>query len=325
MRMLAKLLSGALILGSPLAANAQGEPAASFPSRAVRIISPFAAGGVTDTFSRLIAAKLNEKWGQPVIVENRPGAGGNIGADAVAKGAPDGYLLVMGSVGTHAINAFLVKRMPFDPVRDFAPVALVFETDGVLCVSRDSPIRSLDDLVKLAGTKPLTVTTAGLGTPSHLAGELLRQKVGPNIAIAHYRGAAPSLTDIMSGVATMTFGTMQTVLPHIQSGSLRPVAILGAKRSAALPEIPTMEEAGMPGFALNNWGGLFAPAGTPAEIVSKLNAEVQTIMQSPDMQARLKNEGSRFTPNTPEQFAGFLKAEIATWEPIVKASGASIE
>lgn len=306
-------------------ADAQSEPATSYPSRTVRIISPFAPGGITDTFSRLVAAKMQETWGQPVVVENRPGAGGNIGADAVAKAPPDGYLLVMGSVGTHAINAFLMKKISFDPVKDFAPVSLVAETDGLLCVNTGLPVRTLADLIKLAQTSPLTAATAGLGTPSHLAAELLRQKIGGNIAIAHYRGAAPSITDLMSGVASLTFGTMQTVLPFVQAGKLKPIAILGAKRSMALPEIPTMEEAGLPGFALTNWVGLFAPAGTPPDIVAKLNAEVRRIMLTSEMQTRLTNEGAKFTPNTPEQFAAFLRAENATWGPIVKASGASIE
>ncbi len=296
-----------------------------FPSRGIKIVSPFAPGGITDTFSRLIGAKLQQKWGQPVVVENRPGAGGNIGADAVAKSPPDGYTLIMGNVGTHAINQFLMKKIPYDTVRDFAPAALVIESDGLLIVNNGLPARTLRELIVLAKASQLSVASAGAGTPSHLAGELFKQAVGGNLAIVHYRGAAPSLTDVMSGVASMSFATMQTVLPLVHSAKVRPIAVFSEKRSSALPDIPTMPEAGLPGFSLNNWIGLFAPAGTPPQIVAKLNAEVREIMQSPEMQERLKSEGARFTPYSPEQFAAFQKKEAEVWGPIVKASGASID
>jgi tripartite-type tricarboxylate transporter receptor subunit TctC len=296
-----------------------------YPSRTIKIISPFAPGGITDTFSRLIGAKLQQKWGQPVVVENRPGAGGNIGADAVAKAAPDGYTLIMGNVGTHAINQFLMKKLPYDTARDFAPISLVIESDGVLVVNNDLPAKTLPELITLAKTVQLSVASAGVGTISHLAGERFKQAVGGNLAIVHYRGASPSLTDVMSGVASMSFATMQTVLPLVQSGNVRPLAIFSEKRSSALPDVPTMPEAGLPGFSLNNWIGLLAPAGTSPQIVTKLNAEVREIMQSPEMHERLKNEGARTTPYTPEQFASFLKNESEMWGPVVKASGASVD
>jgi tripartite-type tricarboxylate transporter receptor subunit TctC len=308
-----------------LASSAIAQTGSDYPSRTIKIISPFAPGGITDTFSRLIGAKLLQKWGQTVVVENRPGAGGSIGADAVAKSAPDGYTLIMGNVGTHAINQFLMKGIPYDTASDFAPISLVIESDGVLVANNDLPARTLPELITLAKTGQLSLATAGVGTTSHLAGELFKQKVGANLAIVHYRGAAPSVTDVMSGVTSMSFATMQTVLPLVQSGKVRPIAIFSEKRSSALPDIPTMPEAGLPGFSLSNWIGLFAPAGTAPEIIAKLNTKVREIMQSPPMQERLKNDGARFTPYTPEQFAAFQKKEAELWGPLVKASGASID
>ena len=315
----------ALAVIAAYSSPASAQSTTDYPTRPIKIISPFAPGGITDTYSRLIGSKLQQKWGQSVIVENRPGAGGNIGADAVAKSSPDGYTLALGNVGTHAINQFLMKKMPYDTAKDFAPVSMVVETDGLLVINNDLPAKNLTELIALAKTTPLSVATAGIGSPSHLAGELFKQSTGGNIAIAHYRGAAPALTDVMSGVASMSFATMQTVLPLAQAGKLRPIAVFSDKRSSAMPEVPTMPEAGLPGFAVNNWIALFAPAGTPAPIVAKLNAEVREIMESPEMQERTKNEGARFTPYTPEQFAAFLKKESETWGSIVKAAGASIE
>jgi tripartite-type tricarboxylate transporter receptor subunit TctC len=313
---------GLFALG-PAPAAAQTE--ADYPSRSIRIVSPFAPGGITDTFGRQIGAKLQQKWGQSVVVENRPGAGGNIGADAVAKSQPDGYTLLMGNVGTHAINPFLFKRIPYDAERDFAPVALVIESDGLLVVNNDLPARTLPELMALARTRPLSVATAGVGTTSHLAAERFKQMIGDNLAIVHYRGAAPSLTDVMSGVAALSFATMQTVLPLVHAAKVRPIAVFSAQRSSPLPDIPTMAEAGLPDFALNNWIGLLAPAGTAPAIIAKLNVEVTEIMQSAEMRERLKSEGARFSPMTPAQFAAFLKKEREGWGPIVKASGASIE
>lgn len=324
-RLLAAIgIAGVIAIGSATSPSI-AQSGADYPSRPIKIVSPFAPGGITDTFSRLIGAKWQQKWGQPVVVENRPGAGGNIGADAVAKSPPDGYTLIMGSVGTHVINQYLMKKIPYDTVRDFAPISLVIETDGLLVVNNDLPARTLPELIALATTGQLSAASAGVGTTSHLAGEQFKRLVGGKLAIAHYRGAAPSLVDVVSGVASMSFATMQTVLPLVQSGKLRPIAILSEKRASALPDIPTMLEAGVPGFSLNNWIGLFAPAGTPPQIVAKLNAEVREIMQSPDMQQRLKNDGARFTPYTPEQFAAFQKKESEMWGPIVKASGVSID
>lgn len=316
---------GALTLAASAPTSAVAQVAADYPSRTIRIISPFAPGGITDTFSRLIGAKLQQKWGQPVLVENRPGAGGNLGADAVAKSPADGYTLVMGNVGTHAINQFLMNRMPYDTTRDFAPISLVVASDGLLVVNNDLPAKSLAELMALAKSRELSVATAGLGSPSHLAGEMFKREIGANLTIVHYRGAVPSLTDVISGVTSMSFATMQTVLPLVRAGKLRAVAIFSDQPSSALPEVPTMSQAGLPGFSLNNWIGLFAPAGTPAPIVQKLNAEIREIMLSPEMQERARNEGARFTPYTPEQFATFLQKEREVWQPIVKASGASID
>jgi tripartite-type tricarboxylate transporter receptor subunit TctC len=260
------------------------------------------------------------------VVENRTGAGGNIGAEAVAKSAPDGYTLAMGSLGTHAVNVSLFAKMPYDPVRDFAPIAHVLEAEGLLVVHPSVSAQSVPELIALLRAKPGTMTyaSAGMGTASHLAGELFKVLAKVDMVHVPYKGNVPAITDLLAGQTSLLFATMPTVLPHAKAGKLRALATIGAARSAAAPELPTVGEA-LPGFEVNNWIGLFAPAGTPPEIVQRWNAEVLRTMQSPPIQARLPAEGARFIPTTPEQFGAFVKAEIAKWAPVVKASGARVE
>jgi tripartite-type tricarboxylate transporter receptor subunit TctC len=294
-----------------------------YPSKPIRIVVPFPAGGIADLYARLIAARASERWGQPVLVENRTGAGGNIGADAVAKSAPDGYALVMGSFGTHAVNVSLFATMPYDPVRDFTPIALVLEAEGLLVVHPSVPAQSVPDLIAYGRAHPgqLTFASAGMGTASHLAGELFKTMARVEVTHVPYKGNVPAITDLLAGQTSLLFGTMPTVLPHARAGKLRAIATIGSVRSAAAPDLPTVAET-IPGFEVNNWIGLLAPAGTSAELVRKWNAEVNAIMQSADIKQRLLAEGARFAPNTPEQFAAFIKSEIAKWAPVVKASGA---
>ncbi|HTN29080.1 MAG TPA: tripartite tricarboxylate transporter substrate binding protein [Burkholderiales bacterium] len=303
-------------------------PAAAqpYPAKPIKIIVPFPAGGIADVYARLIGARVGESWGQPVVVENRTGAGGNIGAEAVAKSPPDGYTIAMGSLGTHAVNVSLFAKMPYDPLRDFAPIAHVLEAEGLLVVHPSVAAQNVAELIGLLRAKPgaMTYASAGMGTASHLAGELFKVLAKVDMIHVPYKGNVPAITDLLAGQTALLFATMPTVLPHAKAGKLRALATIGAARAAAAPELPTVAET-LPGFEVNNWIGLFAPAGTPADIVQRWNAEVLRTMQSPPIQARLPAEGARFIPTTPEQFGAFVRAEIAKWAPIVKASGARVE
>ena len=303
-----------------LATSAFAQP---YPAKPTRIVVAFPAGGIADLYARVLGARIGEAWGQPVVVENRAGAGGVIAAEFVAKSPADGYTLCMCSVGTHAVNVSLFSKLPYDALRDFAPVALVLEAEGLLVVHPSVPVRSIAELIRHAGENPgkLSFASAGMGTASHLAGELFKIMAKVEMTHVPYKGNVPAITDLLAGQTSLLFATMPTVLPHAKAGKLRVLATIGAARSAATPELPTVGES-LPGFEVNNWIALFAPAGTPAEVVRRWNGEVARVMQSKEIEARLPVEGARFTPNTPEQFAGFVKSEIAKWAPVVKASGA---
>src|SRR5918995_200381 len=278
----------ALLWALPVAAQ-------PYPSKPIRVVVPFPAGGIADLYARLIGARVSETWGQPIVVENRTGAGGNIGADAVAKSPPDGYTLVMSALGPHAVNVSLFTKMPYDPVRDFSPVALVLEAEGLLVLHPSVPVNNVAELIAHARANPgkLTFASAGMGTASHLVGELFKSMAKVEMTHVPYKGNVPAITDLLAGQTSLLFATMPTVLPHAKAGKLRALATIGASRAAAAPDLPTIGES-LPGFEVNNWIGLFAPAGTPAEIVKRWNAEVMRIMQSPDIQARLPVEGARF-------------------------------
>jgi tripartite-type tricarboxylate transporter receptor subunit TctC len=312
-----------LVIAAPaIAADAQ-----SFPAKSIRIIVPFPVGGIADIMSRVFGQRFTEAWNQPVIVDNRPGAGGNIGADIVAKSPPDGYTLVMASIGTHAVNVSLFSKMPYDPVRDFAPVALVVEADGLLVLHPSVPVKTVRDLIALARARPgqLVYASAGNGTAAHLAGELFKSMAKVDIVHIPYKGNVPAITDLVGGQTSMLFATLPTVLPLAKAGRLRALAVTGAQRNPAIPEVPTMAESGLPGFEVTNWIGVFAPAGTPAEVVAKLNTEIMRIMRSPDVQSRLANEGAKFRPTTPGEFAAFQKAEIAKWGKVIRDAGVRVD
>jgi tripartite-type tricarboxylate transporter receptor subunit TctC len=316
----------AAALGAALVSLSQPAAAQPYPSKPIRIIVPFPAGGIADLYARIIGAKVQEAWAQPVVVENRTGAGGNIGAEAVAKSAPDGYTLSMSALGPHAVNVSLFSKLPYDPVKDFAAIALVLEAEGLLVLHPSVPANNVAELIAYARANPgkLTFASAGMGTASHLAGELFKTMAKVDMTHVPYKGNVPAITDLLAGQTSLLFATMPTVLPHAKAGKLRALATIGASRAAAAPELPTIGES-LPGFEVNNWIGLFAPAGTPPEIVRRWNGEVMRIMQSPDIQARLPVEGARFSPNSPDQFAAFVKSEIAKWAPVVKASGARVD
>jgi len=304
-----------------------GALAQSYPSKPIKLIVPFPVGGIADIYSRIVAARLADLWGQPVVVDNRTGAGGNIGADLVAKAPPDGYTIGIGSIGTHAVNVTLFARMPYDAVNDFAPIVHLLEAEGLLVVHPSVPAKSVPELIAYPRANPgkLTFASAGMGTASHLAGELFKAMARVDMTHVPYKGNVPAITDLLAGQTSLIFATMPTVLPHVKAGKLRPLATIGEQRSAAVPELPTVSEAALPGFAVTNWVGFFAPAGTPQDIVRRWNAETLKIMQTPEMQQRLLNEGARFIPMTPEQFGAFVKSEIAKWAPVVRASGARVD
>jgi tripartite-type tricarboxylate transporter receptor subunit TctC len=283
---------------------------------------PFAVGGIADTFARVIGHKLSDSWGQPVVVENKGGAGGNIGADFVAKSPADGYTIVMGNIGTHAVNPYLIKNMPFDPFKDFVPIAHVLDAEGLLVVHPSVNAKTVPEIVALAKSKPgaLTYASGGMGTTSHLAGELFKSMAKVDIVHVPYKGNAPAIADLVGGQTQMAFATMPTVLPQVKAGRLRAIAVIGPTRAPALPDVPTIAES-LPGFEVSNWIGFFAPAGTPSPIVAKINAEVQKIMQQPDVQQRLAAEGAKFVPTTPESFAAFQKNEAAKWSKAIAEAG----
>jgi tripartite-type tricarboxylate transporter receptor subunit TctC len=306
-------------------AGAQG--AANYPNKPIRIVVPFPPGGATDILARAIGFELQKAWGQSVIIENKPGAGGNTGADLVAKSAPDGYTLVMATVGTHAINMSLYAKMPYDAVKDFEPVVLVAGVPNLLVVHPSVNAKSVRELTALAKAQPgkLNVASSGNGTSIHLAAELYKQMAGVDILHVPYKGSSPAVADLLGGQVQMMFDNMPVSLPHVKAGKLRALAVTSMTRSAALPDVPTMDEEGLKGFDATSWFGLLAPAGTPKDIVAKLNAAAVKALASPEMRERLAAQGADPVGNTPDQFAAFIKAEIDKWAKIVKASGARVD
>ena len=307
----------AALLAAPAAFAQQ-----NYPQRPIRYVVPFPAGGIADVFARIIGGRLTEAWGQPVVVENRAGAGGNIGAELVAKSAPDGYTILMGSIGTQALNASLYRNMPYDSAKDFTPIALVIEAESLLALHPSVAAGTPAELIALARAQPgkLTCASAGVGTTSHLACELFKSMARVDIVHVPYKGNVPAITDLLGGQTSMLFATMPTVLPHVKAGKLKGIAVLGTGRSPAVPEFPALAEA-LPGFEVNNWVGTFGPAGLPAAITAKLNTGILAIMRTPDVQQRLLTEGARFTPMTPAQFAEFVASETAKWGKLIREIG----
>jgi tripartite-type tricarboxylate transporter receptor subunit TctC len=320
---LVALLSAMLVLAPVALAQTQ----AQYPSKPIRLVVPFPAGGTTDILARAVAQKLSEAWGQQVIVDNRPGAGGNIGSDIVAKAAPDGYTLVMGTVGTHAINPSLYRKMPYDHVKDFAPVILVAGVPNVLVVNPSLPVHTVRELVDYAKANPgkLNFASSGNGTSIHLSGELFKTMAGVQMTHVPYKGSAPALTDLMGGQVQLMFDNLPSSLQLIQAGKLRAIAVTSTARAAALPDVPTIAESGLPGFEASSWFGVLAPAGTPREIVTKLNATIGAWLATPDAKDKLLSQGAIAAGGTPEAFARHIDAETAKWAKVVKMSGAHID
>ena len=312
----------ALILTAGLPVSAQ-----TFPAKPSRLVVPFPPGGPLDVIGRLIAQQLGERWGQNVVVENKPGAGGNIGADFVAKAAPDGYTVVMGALSTHAVNPSLYSKMPYDAQRDFAPITRVAITPNVLVVNPSLPVNSVKELIAYAKAHPgqLSFGSGSTGSAGHLAGELFKVDAGIDMVHVPYKGAAPAMQALLAGDTQLMFDNLANAMAQVKAGKLRALAVTTAERSKLAPELPTMAEAGVAGFDISTWFGLFAPAGTPPEIIGKWNADVLRILDSPEMRERLIAQGAEAAPDTPAEFARFVGSELAKYARIVKASGAKVD
>ena len=301
-------------------------PAQTFPSKPIRLVVPFPPGGPTDILGRAIGAKLAEFVGQPVIIDNRGGAGGGIGADNVAKSPPDGYSLLLGTTGTHTINPNLYSKLPYDPIKDFVPISLVVKYLNILVVNPNVPVKSVAELIALAKQKPGEVTfgSAGNGSSNHLTGEMLATLTGVKMQHVPYKGSGPALNDVIAGQITFMFDQYSTVGPNIKAGKLRAIGIATRQRHRLLPDVPTIAET-LAGFEVSPWYGLFAPAGTPREIVNRLNTELTKVMNSPEIHERMTTLGWDPVTNSPEEFSAQIKSELAIWADVVKKSGAKID
>jgi len=301
--------------------------AQGYPNKPVRMVVGFPPGGGTDIVARVISQKLSEWYGQPIVVENRPGATGTIGAYAIAKSAPDGYNLLMGHVNSHGIAPNLFAKLPYDPIKDFAAVAYVGYVPNVLAVHPSVPARSVKELVALAKSKPgaMNYASSGNGSTQHLAGEMFKQLTGTDIVHVPYKGSGDAIKDLLSGTVNMNFDTMPPVLSHIQAGKLRGLAISTPRRLPQLPEVPTFEEEGIKGFDVTNWYGVMAPGGTPRDIVSKLNADINKAMQVPEVRARLEAVGTQLREQSAAECDSFIKAEVTKYAKLIKDANIRIE
>jgi tripartite-type tricarboxylate transporter receptor subunit TctC len=311
-----------MVFSVPLAADAQG-----WPSRPIRFIVPFPPGGGTDVNARIIAPRLTAALGQQVVVENRTGAGGMVGTEFVAKSAPDGYTMVIATIGPIAINPSLYAKMTYDPAKDLAPVTITGEVPNGLVVHPTLPARTLKDLIALAKQRPreLNYGSSGAGAGDHLAAEMLNVMAGIRMTHVPYKGGPPAMVDLMAGNIQLIFATLATGMPYIRAGRVRTLAVASAQRFAMLPDVPTVAEAGVPGFAVNNWAGIFVAGGTPRAIIERLNSEIVKALAPPDVRQKLLEMGLVAGTNTPEQFAGYIQAETVRWAKVVKDAGIKLD
>lgn len=301
--------------------------AQSYPVKPIRLIVPYPPGGATDIFGRILGARLGELLGQQVVPEQRAGAAGVLGAEAAARAAPDGYTLVVGQASNLAINQHLMSKLPYDPVKDFAPITLIATSPNLLVVHPSLPARSVNDLVALAKARPgsINYASAGNGSPGHLAAEYFKKLAKVDIVHIPYKGATPALTDVIAGQASLYFTSPIAAQPYVQSGRLRQLAVTSAQRFPPLPDVPTVAESGLRDYEIVSWWGLLAPAGVPREIIARVHAEAVKALNTAEMKERLAGQGAMVVTNTPEQFAAYIKSEIANWGRIVAVSGARMD
>ena len=317
-------LATATSVGSPLPALAQSKYPGGKP---VTVVVPFAAGGTTDILGRLMARHLGNRLGGTVIVDNKAGAGGGIGAAVVAKAPADGYTLLMGTIGTHSINQFLYKKLAYDPARDFAPLGLVAKVPNVLVVHPSQPYKTVKELIAYAKANPgkVTYASAGNGTSIHLAGALFEQMAQVDMVHVPYKGSAPAIADLLAGQTSCSFDNLPSALPHIKSGALRAIAVTGSARFPSLPQLPTIAESGLPGYDATSWFGLWAPAATPSELVARLNAEINQILNQAEVRQQMLEQGAEAAPGTPQQFSSFIQAEAAKWSKVVQTANVQLD
>lgn len=296
--------------------------ALNYPTKPIRMVCPSSPGGTTDLTARIVAQRLTEAWGQQVIVDNRPGSGGVIGTEMVARAAPDGYSMLLGTITTHAVNPALHKKLNFDPIKDFTPVSLVVSSPQLLAVNPSLPVKSVKDLIALAKAKPgqLNYGSAGSGNSSHLVVEMFKGMAAIELVHVPYKGSGPAITGVIANEVQMIITGVLALFPHIKSGKLRGVAVTSAKRVAALPDLPTINESGIPNFDVNSWFGVFLPAGTPKPIVGKLNSEIRKMLEAPELRQRLTDQGADPASNSPEEFAAYVKSELTRWSKVVRDS-----
>ncbi|MDB5858152.1 MAG: hypothetical protein JWQ76_1841 [Ramlibacter sp.] len=316
------VLVAAAIAAAPFAATAQ-----AYPGKPVTIVVPFAAGGTTDILARVIGQALTRELGQSFIVDNKAGAGGNIGAALAAKAPADGYTLFMGTVGTHAINQSLYKKLPFDPIKDFAPLTRVAMVPNLLVANPSKPYKNVKELIAYAKANPGKVNfgSSGSGSSIHLSGELFNTLAKVQMVHVPYKGSAPAVTDLLGGQIDVMFDNMPSAIQHVRNGKLKPLAVTTARRSPELPDVPTIAEAGVPGYEATSWFGMFAPAGTPAPVIAKLNGALVKVLADAEVKKKLAEQGAEPHAEKPEQFAEFIRQETAKWSQVVKASGASAD
>jgi tripartite-type tricarboxylate transporter receptor subunit TctC len=317
-----KPLLACVVLALACSAPLSAQP---YPTRPVRFVVPFAPGGSTDTLARTLSQRLAESLGQQVIVDNRPGGHGNIGMEIVARAAPDGHTIVLGYIANLAIGPSLYGKLPFDPVRDFAPVTQIASSPNVLVAHPSLPAKSLKELIALAKEKPFPFASAGVASVGHLTGEYLNSLAGTRLVHVPYKGSGQAVTDLLGGHVPLMFSGFSSTLPHIKTGKLRPLAVTGAQRSPALPEVATIAEQGFPGFEATAWYGVLAPSGTPQPIVARLHGETVRALKLAEIAERLAGLGFEIVGSTPEAFAAYIRSEIRKWEKVVAASGAKPE
>jgi tripartite-type tricarboxylate transporter receptor subunit TctC len=313
-----------LFLGGAVSHPVHAEP---YPAKPIRFVVPYPAGGPLDTVARLLAQKVTQSTRQPVIVDNKPGAGGNIGADAVAKAAPDGYTILMGAVATHAINPTLYASIPYDPIRDFAPVTQVASTPNVLVVHPSIPASNVQEFIAYAKANPgkLNFGSGSTGSAGHLAGELFKTMAGVDMTHVPYKGAAPAMQDLIGGQIQLMFDNLASSLTQVRAGKVKALAVTTSKRTALAPELPTIAESGLPGFDISTWFGIFVPAGTGREVVEKLHGEFARALAAPDVRERMLNLGAEPVGSAPAEFAAYIRSEADKYARVIKASGARVD